>query len=338
MRILVIKPSSLGDIFHVFPALKLLQERYPDAVFDYVVNPLYSRILDFSPVHINRKIFFERKKLSQFPGCFTEFFHLARSLRQEKYDLVVDFQGLFRSALCAALTRAVRKAGFAEPRERAAALFYSEKHHVNMQLHAVERYLRLALAVSGGGEYRVPHCELPSDCQAAEKVAALLAENGCAEGDFLVALIPGARWESKKFPPRLFAAVANLVRRKHPDWRFAVIGGKDDTGTAEEIAALAPGVIDLTGKTDLPGMVELLRRCGKVVSNDSGPVHAAAALDREIYVFFGPTDPELTGPFGHRIKVFRNEKLDCLKCLSRHCGNPECHNISPEAVAAVLAE
>ena len=73
-QILVIKPSSMGDILHLFPALQLLRDSFPAASIDFMVHPAFSPILDFSPVPIRRRILFERKKLAAFPACFSEFF------------------------------------------------------------------------------------------------------------------------------------------------------------------------------------------------------------------------------------------------------------------------
>ena len=95
-QILVIKPSSLGDILHVFPALQLLKNAYPEAQLDFLVNPEFAQLLDFSPFPVRNKIIFQRKKMAAVKTALPEFFKLLRTLRKKHYDLVIDFQGLLR--------------------------------------------------------------------------------------------------------------------------------------------------------------------------------------------------------------------------------------------------
>lgn len=341
MRILVIKPSSLGDIFHVFPALNFLRRVWPEAEFDFLVNPLYSGVLDFSPVPISRKILFERKKLGRLLTFLPAFLRLWRDIRSEKYDLVIDFQGLFRSAFCAFLARGGVRCGFAEPREAAAARFYDRRYEVPSGLHAVKRCLALAEAVAGEKHTDADlELTLPSSERAAVRAEILLEKKHLDRGFRLIGVIPGARWSSKRFPPEFFAAVITHCVMQRPDWRFVLLGGNADVPVCRRIVSLVPegAAASLAGKTDFPAMIELLRRCDAVMTNDSGPSHAAAALGKTIFAFFGPTDPERTGPFGKEVSVFQNDSLDCVKCLKRKCGNRLCQNLDPVAVAGKILE
>ena len=104
-RILVIKPSSLGDILHVFPALAELRIHCPEATLDFLIHPAFADILDYSPFPVSERILFERKRMGRVSTMVPEFLKLARELRRKEYDLVIDFQGLTRSALFASLTR-----------------------------------------------------------------------------------------------------------------------------------------------------------------------------------------------------------------------------------------
>lgn len=105
MQILVIKPSSFGDIVHLFPALALMRKKFPEAELDFVVNPEFASLLDFSPFPVRRKIIFERKKLSSL-RFLPELLALRRNLRKVHYDITIDFQGLFRSGYVAHLSGA----------------------------------------------------------------------------------------------------------------------------------------------------------------------------------------------------------------------------------------
>jgi len=327
-QILVIKPSSMGDILHLFPALQLLHDSFPAAAVDFLVHPAFSRILDFSPVPIRRRILFERQKLAKFPGCFNEFFKLLREVRREKYDLVVDFQGLLRSSIFAALSRHHRSAGFAFPREKAAELFYREKFPVSPSLHAVERNWQLAAGCAGIAE--------PGGAAVCQEPPASAASP--VEGVYTVVL-PAARWASKTFPPELFAAVMSRINSRYPEHTFILAGTAEDSPAAAAIKSLLPAefpVTDLTGKTGITELFELIRHAAALLSNDSGPLHAAAVFNIPAFAFYGSTDPALTGPWGSRATVYRNDSVPCLGCLKRVCPEPEtlCHRIDPEKVAA----
>ena len=121
-RILIVKPSSLGDIFHVFPAVARLHELCPDAKFDWLIHPAFMEALDFAPVPVDRKIIFRRRELGKLTTAVPAFVELVQELRQYPYDYVFDFQGLFRSALFSRIARG-KVVGFARPRESVARWF-----------------------------------------------------------------------------------------------------------------------------------------------------------------------------------------------------------------------
>ncbi len=336
-RLLVVKPSSLGDIFHVFPALELLRRAYPEAELDFLVHPAFQEVLDYSPFPVRRRILFNRAALGRLRSFGPEFFRLTRELRKERYDLVIDFQGLFRSAFFAALAAGSRPVGFAHPREGAARWFYRAGLPVPRAAHAVVRNVALVNALLGT-DSPVPVLRLPVSERHAAMVGKLLDASGIAPGTPLVGVMPGARWISKAFPPRLFREVLQKAALQRPDLRFVLIGAPSDAAAGREVGENFPGMTDLIGRTSLGEMVELIRRCGAVLSNDSGPVHAAAALGVPAVCFFGPTNAELTGPYGECHKILRLE-LPCAPCMSRRCPlytAPACHNIDSSFAAAEL--
>ena len=321
-RFLVIKPSSFGDIIHLFPALDLLKKHFPDGVLDFVVNPEFVPLLEFSPFPVERVIIFERRKLGEISSFFSTFSALRRELRREKYDAVLDFQGLFRSGICARMARSCCRAGFAHPREAGAALFYNRKVALP-PLHAVERCVRLVEGVfSLEKSEKIEYPELP------------VSETGRAELPELperyMVLLPGTRWESKQFPPALFASVIREIRKRYPGMGFVIAGGKAEKALGEVID---PQALNLAGSTSLPALFELLRGASAVVGNDSGPLHAAAALRRPVFGFYGPTEPELTGPWGENSVPLRKD-LKCSGCLKRICPLPRtrCHDLDVNVV------
>lgn len=327
VRILVVKPSSFGDIVHLFPALALMYEKFPDAELDFVVNPEFVPLLDYSPFPVRKRIVFERKKLGTWGGFLPELKKLYRELRWERYDFAVDFQGLFRSGFLLGIARAEVKAGFALPRERSAAWFYNRKIDVPAG-HAVERCGGLAAEVFGLDRSKLRQAALPPNPAAAASLPDLPSR--------YAVLLPGTRWESKRFPPEFFSALAAVLRQREPDLALIAAG---NAAEREIAGAIGEKVINLAGKTTLGGLFELLRNAEFVCGNDSGPLHAAAALARPVFGFYGPTDPVLTGPWGELAGTF-TAGCECCGCLKRLCpdGSYRCWQLDAEAVAAEVLE
>ena len=291
----------------------------PDARLDFVVNPEFASLLDYSPFPVNRKIIFERRKLGS--GRFLpELLKLRRELRKESYDAAVDFQGLFRSGFLLGLSKAKIKAGFSGARERSAEIFYNRKISVSAG-HAVERYGELAKSLFDlPGDLKQP--DLPLN----EKAAAELPELPSK----YVVLLPGTRWESKRFPPQFFDRICRRIKAELPEYSFIAAGS---AGEREIAGSIGEYVQNFAGKTSLPGLFELLRNASAVIGNDSGPLHAAAALKRDVYGFYGPTEPGLTGPWGENCRFFFAD-CECAGCLKRLCpdGSYRCWNMDAEAV------
>lgn len=326
-RILVIKPSSFGDIVHLFPALALLKQQYPEAVLDFVVNPEFVPLLEFSPFPVEQIILFERRKLGKISTFFPAFFRLISALRQKEYDLVIDFQGLFRSGLCAKLSRTKRRIGFASPREKSAALFYDFKFDVKRS-HAVKRNVRLVEALcSLEKNADVPVPELPVSVSGRAGLPELPPR--------YMVLLPGTRWESKQFPPSLFAAIIRSLKEKMPDMAFVVAGAPSEAALGD---AIGENVINLAGRTSLPALFELLRSSCGVLGNDSGPLHAAAALNIPVFGFYGPTVPGLTGPWGTHTTFFQRDDLKCSGCLKRRCPLEKtlCHQLDVDSIVEII--
>ena len=152
----------------------------------------------------------------------------------------------------------------------------------------------------------------------------------------LILLQPGARWLNKRWPVGHFGSLVRLLVKKIPNVQFAVLGGKDDAVLGETIALAAPGkVLNLCGATSLPEMIEWVRRGDLLVTNDTGPMHVAAALGKPLVALFGPTEPRRTGPYGQLDHVVRLN-LACSPCLKDRCAvgrlNECLTSLTPEAV------
>ncbi len=339
MNILVVKPSSLGDVLHAFPAVSLLAEHYPGVRIDWLVNRQLVPLVEFHPA-VSEAIIFPREELGspiKFPKSFLS---LVRKLREKKYDLIVDFQGLMRSAVFAKLAKSSNVVGFAKPRERISAGLYNRRINIpSGAVHAVERNLHLVCSLLNVA-YVVPDPELRTVQSARDAVLGKLVNAGIAKDDTIIGIAPVARWRSKTWPPEFFADVVSKVHRKISDVKFVVIGSEADIEAGEKIVsgAMDCNVVSLAGDTAIPELVELVKLFSCLLSNDSGPVHIAWAAKVPVFALFGPTSPSKTGPYGDINRVFRGE--GCSECLRRECpdGSYRCHkSIDPEKVAEAMA-
>jgi len=328
-KILIIKPSSLGDIIHALPVATAISRQIPGAVIDWVVRPEYAEILQAHP-SIRRIFFFDRRKWarsSRMLQTLPEIIGLIRSIRQERYDAVLDLQGLFRSGLLSFLSGSKLRLGFENAREFS-TVFYSRKVKVpNEGIHAIDRY-QLFLREMGIASPKLDYgLNLPGE--AVGFVEKLLVEEGIRSGRPLIALNPNARWETKKWIDERWQKLAGrLVTELQAEVIFA--GGQAEAKECESLATGAGELVhNLAGKTTILQLAVLLKKSSLLVTCDSGPMHLAAAVGTKVLALFGPTDPVRTGPYGSKNRVLQKD-MDCSPCLRRSC--PERTHACMEAI------
>lgn len=321
-KILIVKPSSLGDVVHSLPCLNAMKGCFPKAEIHWVIARGLEELLEGHPM-IDRLIIINKdlwKKLSQTGATLKEIRELFRQLRHENYDMVVDLQGLLRSGLITLATDAPVRIGFHEARE-GSRLFYTKTVSVSRDIHAVDRYMKIPEELGCDIQDRVfPFPPADSGSDAAEKFADL--------GSYAV-LVPGARWKTKIWPAEKFGSVASML-----SLRSVVVGSSGDRALADTVVAQSGDkAVSVAGKTNLRELIEIMRAAEVVITNDSGPMHIAAALNVPVVAIFGPTSPKRTGPYGKGHVVLQAE-ADCVPCFKRDCSdNITCMNeITPDAV------
>ena len=355
-KILLIKLSAVGDVVHTIPVLNKLRRRYPAAQLDWLVTPAIAELLRHNPA-ITNVIEFAREDWSTL-WRLTPFFNYARlaaKLRKTGYDLVIDMHGQLRTAVFTLATGAPVRIGYDRPRARvwdASPRKFPEearKHawhgaregswlaytdHIplpTLDLHAVDRYLSIGPIL--GLEKDPPDFSFPIPQAADSGVEALLRRHQLSGAGF-VAMAPGTIWETKHWGSDKFAEVARHFLQKGIG--VALIGTRRERIVCEEVARLAPGAVNVAGETTLTELAALIRRSAISVTNDSGPMHLAVALDRPVVSVFGPTDSVWVGPYG-RIDAVLQAGIACSPCylrqLSRcHHGHACMENVSAGAV------
>ena len=334
-RILIIKPSSLGDILHAFPAFYLLRKSLPLAKIDWVVNSILAPVLGYIRPDINRVINFRRNEFKKTKVAPRAIVSLITNIRRAKYDLVIDMQGLIRSSMMTFAARAEHRAGFAEVKERGSGIFYDRKISIPQKItHAIDKNCSLIAGILGIGNV-VPDFKLPRLSNV--DITDILSRNEIEEGTKYIAFSPIARWATKTWPPEFFSKIADIVTREIPDIKIILLGTKGERAAVEEVVATCKYAkpVNLSGTTGLSELIELIRGSELLLTNDSGPMHIATFVRTPVFAMFGPTSPEKTGPYWQWHKVYQASK-GCVRCAKRSCyrNNLECQKtVSAKKVA-----
>ena len=307
MKLLILKPSSLGDVIHALPVLRLIKRQRPHWQVHWWIAqslaPLLQNDPDLAAVHP-----FQRRGWGTPIGLARGVQQLGQ-LHRERFDVILDLQGLARSAAFSWIARAGLTIGLHQHREGAAAAYDVAVERPNPNTHAVDwcRAVLPHLGLENNDDFEwMPRREnpLPEDCK---------------PGQRWIAMCPGARWDNKRWPMESFETLTRQLLMEQGDLRVVVLGGKEDAALGARLGAVGARCLDKTGQTTLPEMVEWIRASEAMVTNDTGPMHVAAALGKPVVALFGPTDPRRTGPYHARGSVLQTTAMECVPCLSRNC-------------------
>jgi len=359
-RILLIKPSALGDVVHTLPVLVKLRARYPRARIDWLITPENAELVRHHPA-LSNVILFARRDFSKRGHrwrAFRSFFDLLKQIRLAKYDLVIDMHGQVRSAFFALISGARVRIGFERPIKRTLTIsaehdlknvpshgwrgaregsWIAYTHHIaipTLDVHAIDRYLWVGKLL--GFDDNPPDLTIHLSSETVRNVERLLKEKGVDTSQPLVVLVPGTIWETKHWTIEGFAGVARHFLRD--GFAVALAGTKRDQPRCREIAAAAPGACDLSGQTTPADLAALIRRAEVAVTNDSGSMHVAASLGKPMVSVFGPTNPVHIGPYERPESVVRVD-LPCSPCNYRRLSQcPFGHACMKHVTSAMVIE
>jgi lipopolysaccharide heptosyltransferase I len=301
-RILIVRPSALGDVARTVPALVSLKRAYPDAAIDWLVNDAFADVIAHHP-DLASVIPFPRRALGRNPLKALAYMRL---LRGRRYDAVFDLQGLARSGWLTWSTRAPQRIGPADARELA-TLAYTDRVKIPAGVvHTVDRMLAIVAGSGGVAGADVPivrdmrlHVG-PADAQwADDRLRALHVD------DQPYALFaPTARWLSKRWPIERFIEIAHRLDALGFHHIVVAAAGAERPQTQPLLEAkVGPQVHDLVGGTSVGQLMALIARAELVVANDSAALHIAVGLGRRSVAIFGPTDPATVGPYRYNLSV-----------------------------------
>ena len=318
-RFLLVRLGALGDIVHAIPVAAALHRAFPSARIDWVVSARHRELLELVPVIHHRLVIRDRGRGTRLltrrgdPSSGVPLVAAIRELRQTRYDVVFDLQGLLKSAVLARLSGAPKVVGFSSQylRERMARPFYTDvydpggggMYDPNERSHVVQMNLGLLSAIGlAPAAPEFPINEIDTETARAMRERA---------GNRYVLVNPGAAWPNKRWPAARYGAVARALEQRH-GLKTIVSWGPGEEALAQEVVREGAGAALLSPRTSIADLVALVRGAALMISGDTGPTHVAAALGTPIVGIYGPTRPSRNGPWAAGdITISRDAVCQC---------------------------
>lgn len=308
MRVLVVKMSSLGDIVHTLPAINDLAERYPQIELDWLVDEGFAQIPTWHPV-VNQvfALPLRRWKKNLFKAqTWSEYRQFKQQLIDQKYDYVIDAQGLLKSVFFAKKVQGHTHGYDAKSiREPLASRFYDHTYSVSRQLHAVERIRTLFAQVF---EYEVDLDKVHYRLHL-EPLALSLAKK-------YIVFAHATTWEAKHFPENHWMSLADLLQHSGVTIYLPWVN-EEEKARAQRIAQ-GRDWVELLPKVSLNQIAAVLQNASAVVGVDTGLSHIAASVETPVVAIYGATSAGLARPYGERVLALQSD-YHCSPCMKKHC-------------------
>jgi heptosyltransferase-2 len=312
-RLLIRGTNWIGDAVMSEPALSAIRHTFPQAEMTLLVRPSIAELYRQHPA-IDRMLVYEhRGRHARLSGKWA----LACELRQRRFDLAILFQNAFEAALLAFLAGIPRRYGYATDGR---GFLLSDSIGVPERTtldHQTRYYLDLLRPLGIDASVHAPRLFVSEDEERA--MAQRLQEAGIQPRDTLIGLNPGSTYGSaKRWLPERFAQAADRVAGESGE-RVVIVGATGEETLGQAIAEqMQSRPVVLSGRTSIRELMTVIKRCRLFLTNDTGPMHIAAAFDVPVIAVFGPTDWRTTAPFGHDHQIVRRP-VECSPCLLREC-------------------
>ncbi len=338
-RILIVRPSALGDVCRTVPVLATLRRAYPSAVIDWVVQDDFMEAIASHPA-LNEAIAFPRHTFARRwwnPAVLGRVLKWIADLRGRRYDVAFDFQGLWRSAMMMLASGAARRVGQRGARELA-WVGYNVKHPPGSGRHSVEKMMAIIAAEGLSPVYDMRLYVAEADLAWWKRCRPGLG----AAGRYAV-LAATSRWPSKRWPAGSWSALIEPLRERGYG-RVVLVGAPGEQDQVAPITAGpgAPAIVDLVGRTSVGQTMAVVEDAALVIANDSAPLHFAVGLGRPCLGLYGPTDPATEGPFNPEgvapIRILRSAPQGSVRFRDPRLGDALMRSISPADVLGVVDE
>ncbi len=318
-RFLILRLDRIGDVVLSTPVLRVLRQAFPHAHLAMMVRPVCRGLVEGHP-DLNEVLLYDRDEQHRGWWATVQF---AQALRARQFDTALILHPSNRSHVIPWLAEIPRRVGY--NRKAGWLLTQQVPHLKHLGTRHESDYTLDVVRALGMAVDRVPPPSVAQPREARVAVARWLAARGVGPSDFLIALHPSASDDAKRWPADRFAQLGD---RLHGDTRLRVIvvGGPEETSHAREvIRQMQTGPLDACGQLSLAELAALFERCRVLISNDSGPVHIAAAVGTSVVALFGRNQPGLGpvrwAPVGLRHVVLHKDKQ---AGGGRVCTNPQC--------------
>lgn len=320
MKILIVKPSSFGDIIQANPMLQAVKTKWKDCLVDWLVFTQWKQVVELFPNIHNIKCW-DRK------GGIKAFFKALKECNKENYDLVIDLQGLLRTAIFCRLLKSKQKIGVSGMKELS-WLFLKEPYKRDKNENAVMRNLNSLSYITK--EKYVPCFDIKTD----KSLNNILQEYGIIKDDKIVAFVPFSRGKTKTWDTNNYIVLAEEIKKSNRNIKIIVLGSKQDYGKIK-----SENIVDLCGKTDIKKLAQILSICEFAVGADTGAMHLANAIGIKNLFIFGGSDIKETAPYGNNAKVI-TANLSCSPCRGKCKFNKEkcLEQIKPDKVFESIKE
>ncbi|MBX7144425.1 MAG: glycosyltransferase family 9 protein [Oligoflexia bacterium] len=319
--VLVVLLGSIGDVARGLVVVSAIKRSFPGCRITWVVEPLCQPLVALHK-GIDRVLLFDRKR------PISGLMRLRNDLRQERYDVALDMQRIFKSGIFAWLSGAPRRIGFhRRDAKEFNWIFQTETiPELGENIPKLQHYLTFSSQL-GADNAEIDFGLDPGP--ASEKVKALLDQISKP----FVAVLLGSSWESKNWP---LSGYEGLLARLEADRAYSVLlcGDKSQVVTAAALRAVYPNVRSCVGETSLVELLQILKQARLLVGPDSGPAHMACAVGVSCITLFGPTNPGRVAPWGSEELSLRSS-IGCAGCYKRRCpglGGLCMRLLSPDAV------
>lgn len=326
-RIIVIDLLYLGDLMFATPFFKELRKNFPEARIDLIVNSSFHSIMEGNSNLDNVYAYNKKWTLKQ----SIEF---AKLVRNNNYDLGINIHGSWRSSLLLKLINPSYTIGYGK---KGQGLFFSRRLTQPRDHHMVDVYLQVLREMGLKVDTSLPYLEIEKNIR--DEIEKTLINWGINPKEKLIALNTAGTWPTKRWTTEGFAQLGDELNRKYG--KVILVGSQEDLPLVEQIVNLMETKpVIATGKTSLQELAALLARCELVISNDSGPVHVAAAVGTSTITIFGPSDEVRYRPLGEKHRIVKID-IDCRPCGKHLCpfGHHQCMvEIKPVKILSELEQ
>jgi len=313
-RILVRATNWVGDMVISLPALEAVRENFPKSTLAVLARPWVIPLIKDHPA-VDQVL--PLRKGRGYLTDIIEIIRVAGLIRRIKFDLAILFQNAFEAALLAYLGGVRFRIGY-DTDSRGFLLSHPiKRNHKILKLHQVEYYLCILRAMGWKAKTRDP-CLFIGD-KDKENIGSILLSKGIEQDDLLLGLGPGAIYgPAKRWPPERFATIGDWATER---WgaKVMVLGSQAEQDICRSLSqSMKHNPLNFCGNTTLGEAMALVKRCDFFVTNDSGLMHVASALDRPMVAIFGSTDPHATGPRSQKARIVKHD-IECAPCLKPKC-------------------